>query len=64
MTTKDRIVHVSGPFPYTGAVNPKRENRAAHGGVMLVEIRADGATRHVNRNGNHSEIGPWIAPNK
>lgn len=47
--------------PYMGPV-ATRENRAAHGGICVVEICACGATRRTNINGNHAEAGKWVGP--
>ncbi len=35
------------------------ENRAAHGGICVIDTCACGATRHTNRNGLHVERGAW-----
>lgn len=45
---------------YSHGVNPKNENRAAHGGVCHLQARngANGPVgRRVNSNGRHEEIG-------
>lgn len=45
---------------YTGSVNSKNENRAAHGAVCHLQARkgANGIVgRKVNSNGRHQEIG-------
>jgi len=50
---------------YTGSVS-RNENRSAHGGVCLVQVRLDsrGKTiaRKVNSNGRHHEIGEPFEP--
>lgn len=47
--------------PYTGPVST-RENRAAHGGVCVVDVCKCGAERRTNSNGGHLERGPWVQP--
>ena len=34
---------------------------AAHGGEEVTEVCECGATRRVNRNGVHREVGHWIS---
>ena len=53
-TTEDRC--------YSGSVSRHpwtEENRAAHGGITYREICACGASRAVNQNGRHIEVGTW-----
>lgn len=45
-------------LPFFGPVS-RRENRAAHGGVCLVDHCACGARRMRNVNGRHLERGDW-----
>lgn len=45
-------------LPFFGPVS-RRENRAAHGGVCLVDQCACGARRMRNVNGRHLERGDW-----
>lgn len=47
--------------PFMGAVSTN-ENRAAHGGICVVETCQCGATRRTNVNGRHVEAGKWVAP--
>lgn len=41
---------------------PARQNRAAHGGITREERCSCGATRPVNINGCHEELGSWEEP--
>jgi len=46
---------------YSGSVNSRSENRAAHGAVCHLQARktADGLKgRKINSNGRHQEVGP------
>lgn len=56
------IVQVGPDRSFVGPVaRGANENRRAHGGITHTERRAsDGATRAVNVNGGHREIGPWV----
>jgi len=54
----DQITHTI-TAPFTGTARGARENRAAHGNVCEVQVRADGARRQINRNGSHTERGRW-----
>lgn len=49
------------PFAYSVA-GARRPNRAAHGGVEILEISADGYIRRINQNRAAREVGPWVAP--
>ena len=52
-----------GPYCFGGTVKfPVAENRAAHGCVLYVDVRADGMRRQRNVNGWHEEIGEWFRP--
>lgn len=45
----------SGPI-----ADAKRPNPLAHGNITRTETCSCGATRQVNVNGTHKEIGSWI----
>ena len=45
--------------PFTGSVNPRDENPAAHGDRTYTETCTCGASREINNNGLHQEIGAW-----
>ena len=47
--------------PFSGAV-AKRQNRAAHGNVCVVDRCRCGAERRSNINGQHVERGKWGEP--
>lgn len=52
-------------LPFTAPVAAHKENRAAHGGVTLIQLRRDidGLwCRKVNSNGNHREYGKRFVP--
>jgi hypothetical protein len=44
---------------YSGCVNPKDENRSAHGNIVVIETCDCGAVRRTNVNGWHVEEGEW-----
>ena len=50
---------------YSHSVNPRDENRAAHGGVCLLQTRRNSKGeilgRRVNSNGRHREVGEPFA---
>jgi len=58
---KHRHKAASAPrtLPYAGPV-AKRQNRAAHGNVTVVDSCACGARRLTNVNQQHVERGSWI----
>lgn len=53
-------VSTSDPWPFSGPVNPRDENRAAHGGIGVTETCRCGAERSTLINGLHTETGRWL----
>ena len=47
---------------FSGSIAGARPNRAAHGGVSIIEISRDGYIRRSNQNRAAREVGPWVAP--
>ena len=54
----EHLAHFVSERAFFEAVS-RNENRAAHGGVCIVETCSCGATRMTNRNGRHQEVGAW-----
>lgn len=55
------VSHLTKVRCYTGPVG-RTENRAAHGGVCIIDYCRCGAQRATNCNGGHVERGSWVAP--
>ena len=47
---------------FVGPIAGAEPNRAAHGGITETHRCACGATRRLNVNGRHLEVGPWVEP--
>ncbi len=58
-THRHRAATSEGPRPFWGPVG-KRQNPAAHGGVMYRQACSCGAWQYVNQNGPHVERGGWF----
>jgi len=55
---KHRVKTESQPHCYNGPV-AWPENPSAHGSLVVKQTCSCGATRSVNRNGGHKEVGLW-----
>jgi len=53
------VASLSRTRPYSGSVDARTPNPAAHGGVCHVHTCRCGAERRVNANGQHREVGRW-----
>lgn len=47
---------------FAGPIPGAKPNPSAHGWVVVIEKCVCGAERRTNRNGYHTERGPWNEP--